>query len=115
MGRSLAVVAVVALLALPLSACGDDDEDALTGATETTQSTTGSGAGGGITTAGDFLDASVPDQAKAVKAEVAANPDCQGVDPKTGGEFQVAVAIDAASAPGDTQLSEIVGGQCSEN
>ena len=70
---------------------------------------------GGITTAGDFLDASVPDQAKAVKAEVAANPDCQGVDPKAGGEFQVAVAIDAASAPGDTQLSEIVGGQCSEN
>ena len=114
MGRLLAVVAVVALLALPLNACGDDDEDALTGATET-QSTTGSGAGGGITTAGDFLEASVPDQVKAVKTEVAANSDCQGVDPKAGGEFQVAVAIDAASAPSDTPLSEIVGGQCSEN
>ena len=67
------------------------------------------------TTAGDFLEASVPDQVKAVKTEVAANPDCQGIDPKAGGEFQVAVAIDAASAPSDTPLSEIVGGQCSEN
>ena len=114
MGRPLAVVAVVALLALPLTGCGDEDEDALTGATET-QSTTGSGAGGGITTAGDFLEASLPDQVKAVEAEVAANPDCQGVDPKAGGEYQVAVAIDAASAPPDTQLSEIVGGQCTEN
>ena len=46
---------------------------------------------------------------------LAANSDCQGVDPKAGGEFQVAVAIDAASAPSDTPLSEIVGGQCSEN
>ena len=46
---------------------------------------------------------------------LAANPDCQGIDPKAGGEFQVAVAIDAASAPSDTPLSEIVGGQCSEN
>jgi hypothetical protein len=42
-------------------------------------------------------------------------PECQGVDAKAGGEFQVAVAIDAASASGDTQLSELVGGQCSEN
>ena len=57
----------------------------------------------------------IPDQVKAVQDAVSANPECKGVDAKAGGEFQVAVAIDAASASSDTPLTEVVGGQCSEN
>lgn len=115
MRRLLSLTAVLALIALPLAACGDDDEETLTGATETTETTSGSGASGGVATAGDYLDASSADQVKAVQDAVAANSDCKGVDTKSRGEFQSLVATDAASAPADTPLSEIVSGQCTEN
>ena len=115
MRRLLCVSAVLALLAAPVASCGDDDDETLTGATEATETSSGSASGSGISTAGDFLDASIPDQVKAVQDAVSANPDCKGVDAKAGGEFQVAVAIDAASASSDMPLTEVVGGQCSEN
>ncbi len=115
MKRLLSVTAVLALLSLSFAACGDDNEETLTGAADTTNSS-GSTAKGGIATAGAFLDASIPDQVSAVgEAVSAAGSTCKGVDTKAGGDFQVAVATDAASAPPDTPLSEIVSGQCSEN
>jgi hypothetical protein len=110
--RLLSLTAVLALLSLSFAACGDDDQETLTGTT----SSSGSSASGGITTAGAFLDASSSDQESAVEDAVsAAGSVCNGVDTKAHGEFQNGVAIDAASASPDTPLSQIVSGQCAEN
>ena len=102
-----------ALLALALAAWGGDDE--------TTSSTTGAsvkwgarGATGGSSelTASEFIAASIPDQLDAVQQAVDDNPTCDGVDAAPGGDFQVGVAIDAASANPDTPISQIVADRC---
>ena len=100
------------LLALSFVACGggDDSTSATTGASGTSgaQGSTG----GSELTSSEFIDASLPDEIKAVEEAVEANPDCSGVDPKPGEDFQVNVAIDAASAPPDTPISEVVADNC---
>lgn len=113
--RRLTIISAATALVITLGACGGDDEEpqATTGATGVT------GADGifasEIETAGDYMDASIPDQGEAVQALAEADSDCEGVDTKLGGDFQVAVAIDAASAPPDTALAEVVSGQCNES
>jgi hypothetical protein len=65
-------------------------------------------------TADDYIAASIPDQVEAVQDAVAADSACEGVDAQPGGDFQVDVAIAAASAEPDTPLSEVVSDQCAE-
>jgi hypothetical protein len=114
MRRLPSLIAVLALLSLSFAACGDDDDETTTaGATGTTGAQDGSS--GSDLTAEEFIAASIPDEVEAVQELVAADPACEGVDAQAGGDFQVAVAIDAASAPPDTPLSEVVSGQCEEN
>jgi ABC-type glycerol-3-phosphate transport system substrate-binding protein len=102
---------LLVLLALGLTACGGDDE---------TATTTGAS---GITgaqepatdaeiTAGDFMDASIPDQIQAVQEAAEANPECADADTAAGSDFQVGVAIDAASVDPQTPLAEIVADNC---
>ncbi len=101
----------IALIALTLAACGDD---------ETTSSTIAgasgaSGAQGAAVadlTAREFIDASIPDQLEAATQAAEDNPECADVDTAAGGDFQVAVAIDAASASAGTPISEIVAENC---
>ena len=109
--RTAAVLAAV-VTALTLAACGGD---------ETTPSTTAgaSGATGPQSTAGspdltaeEYLAASIPDQLLAVEQAVEDNQECSGVDTAPGGDFQVSVAIDAASADPDQPLAEIVAENC---
>ena len=109
MRRLLPLLAV--LLALGLAACGGDDEStSTTGATGTT------GAqglpGGAELTADEFIEASIPDQIEAVAQAAEDNPDCAKVDTAPGSDFQVSVAIDAASADPDRPISEIVADNC---
>ena len=100
------------LLAVAFAACGGDDE--------TTSSTTGASgtsgaqgsAGSSELTASAFIAASIPDQIDAVQQAVDDNPDCSGVDASPGSDFQVNVAIDAASADPDTPISEVVADSC---
>jgi len=110
MRRLLALAATT--LALSLSACGGDDSST----TATTGASGASGAagatGGTDMTASEFIDASIPDEIEAVQSAVDANPQCAGVDAKPGGDFQVNVAIDAASADPDTPISEVVADNC---
>ena len=61
---------------------------------------------------GEFIDASIPDQLVAATRAAEANPDCADVDTAAGGDFQVAVAIDAAGASAGTPISEIVADNC---
>jgi hypothetical protein len=112
MRRLLAVTAVFVLLSF--TACGgDDDEEAATiGATGATGAQ-GVSAGTDLT-AEEYIAASIPDQVEAVKDAVAADSACEGVDAEAGGDFQVDVAIDAASTEPDTPLSEVVADQCAE-
>jgi hypothetical protein len=113
--RRLTIIAIAALLTF--AACGDDEEEPATGPTGTAGATgvEGASAPGGLATAGDYMDASIPDQGEAVQEIAEADPGCEGIDTKLGGDFQVSVAIDAASASPDTPLSEIVNSQCAEN
>ena len=114
--RRLTILSIGALLTL--GACGGDDEEpATTGATGAAGATGAQGqtAVGGIATAGDYMDASIPDQGEAVQELAETDPECEGVDTKLGGDFQVAVAIDAASVSAETPLAEIVSGQCNES
>jgi hypothetical protein len=113
--RRLTILCIGALLTL--SACGGDDDEPATGATGAVgpTGTEGPATTGGIATAGDYMDASIPDQGEAAQELAEADPDCEGVDTQLGGDFQVAVAIDAASASAETSLAEIVNGQCNEN
>jgi hypothetical protein len=101
----------IALIALSLAACGDDETTSSTiaGASGT------SGAQGAAVAAlsvGEFIDASIPAQLEAATQAAEANPDCAEVDTAAGGDFQVAVAIDAASASAGTPISEIVADNC---
>ena len=101
----------LALLALGLAACGGDDETATTtgasGITGAQEPATGT-----ETTAGDFMDASIPDQIQAVQEAADANPECAAADTAAGSDFQVGVAIDAAGVDPQTPLAEIVADNC---
>lgn len=100
---------VAVLIAVAFTACGGDDETTSTGASGA------SGAQGPVSadlTASAFINASIPDQIDAVQQAVDDNPDCRSVDASPGGDFQVNVAIDAASADPDTPITEVVAGNC---
>ena len=128
-GRLTALLAAAVVAAsLGLAACGgDDDEDTTTAATiaTTTTETGATGAtGSDDTTSGDatyditteeFVAASLPDQVQAVQDYVAdASDECGGVDDKPGSDFQVAVAIAAASAEPETPLADVILAECEE-
>jgi hypothetical protein len=107
--RLIPVTAV--LIALGFAACGGGDETS--SPTPVTAGATGAqGATGPELTASEFVQASIPDEIEAVKQAVADNPDCAGADTAPGSDFQVSVAIDAASAEPDTPISEIVADNC---
>ena len=108
MPRLISVTAVLALVSF--GACGGDDEEPATGASGTTGLQDVSSASG--LSANEFIDASIPDQLSEVEDAVAADPGCADVQVKPGGDFQVGVSIDAAQAPPDTPLSEIVAARC---
>ena len=108
MRRLISLTAVLALLSF--GACGDGGDTAPAETTGTTGAQDASS--GSDLTAKEFIDASIPDQAKEVQDLVDANPDCSGVDTKPGSSFQVGVAINAAQASPNTPLSEIVADQC---
>ncbi len=99
------ICAPAVVLALGLAACGGDDET-------TTASGTQGAASGGEMTAGEFIDASIPDEVAAVQEAAEAAPECSGANTDAGSDFQVQVAIDAAQADADTPLSEIVAEAC---
>jgi hypothetical protein len=123
------LAAAVVAAAIALAACGgDDDED--TAATEPTTATTTAGAtgptgaeddaaaGDGASydiTASEFIESSLPDQVKAVQDYVEDSPDeCGNVDTKGGSDFQVAVAINAATAEPDTPLADVILRECEQ-
>ena len=109
MRRLIPLTAV--LLALGFAACGGGDDTS-----STTSGTSGASGAQGSTssemTASEFIDASIPAEINAVKQAVEANPDCASADTSPGSDFQVGVAIDAASADPDTPISEIVADNC---
>jgi hypothetical protein len=118
-----ALVAALAALALALAACGGDDDDEPTATTPTitagaTGATGAEGAPEGAAydiTSQEYLDAAIPDQAKAVEDYVADNPEeCGDADPEPGGDFQVGVAIAAAQASPDTPLTDVISEECQE-
>src|SRR5688500_11290338 len=126
-GRLTALLAAAVVAAsLGLAACGgDDDEDTTTAATiaTTTTETGATGAtGSDDTTSGDatyditteeFVAASLPDQVQAVQDYVAdAADECGGDDDKPGSDFQVNVAIAAASAEPQTPLADVILAEC---
>jgi ABC-type glycerol-3-phosphate transport system substrate-binding protein len=114
-----AIAAITIVVALALSACGGDDDEETTpttpaGATGATGAEDTKGASYDIT-AGEFIQASIPDQIKAVQDFVADNPDvCGNVDPKPGDNFMQGVAIAAASGDTETPLSEVITQECEQ-
>ena len=100
--------ASIALLAgaLALAGCGGGDDT--TTADETQDSSAPE------QTAGQYVDASLPDEIKLVKQLAAANPDaCSGID--AGKEsFIESVSISAATVAPDTPMSEVVADACAE-
>lgn len=111
MRRLISLTAVLALLSF--GACGGGDETTTDTGASGTSGAQDVSPGDGMS-AGDFIDASLPDQAAEVETLVIDDPDCQDVNTKPGGQFQVAVAITAAQASPDTPLSEIVADQCGQ-
>ena len=115
--RRIAVTTAV-LAALALASCGDDDETTTTVTTSGASGASGASGETGSTsgsdmTAGEFIDASLPDEIKAVEDIVAANPDdCSGVDPKPGEDFQVSVSVNAAQVSPDSSLEDVVLDEC---
>jgi hypothetical protein len=109
--RRLIPLATV-LLALGFAACGGDDETSSSSTTTPAGATGTQGTGGGEMTASEFIAASIPDEIDAVTQAAEANPDCASADTSAGSDFQVAVAIDAASADPDTPISEVVAQNC---
>ena len=128
--RPAAILAAALVAAsLALAACGgDDDEDTTSAATTSTTTSGATGAtgatgsddstSGGATydiSAGDFIAASLPDQIKAVQDYVADSPDeCGDVDTEGGSDFQVAIAINAATAEPDTPLADVILEECEQ-
>ena len=117
------IAAALVAASLALAACGGDDEDTTSAPATATTTSGATGATGSedITsgdatydiTAGEFIDASLPDQVKAVQDYVDSAPDeCGGVDAKAGGDFQVAVAISAASADPEEPLPDVILAEC---
>ena len=111
MRRLLCLPIVLALLAF--AGCGGDDSSTSSAGGSDTTSTQTASSGGGMT-AKEFIDASIPDQANAVKQLAGDNPDCADADVSPGSDFQVGVAISAAQASPDTPLSDVVAGQCGQ-
>jgi hypothetical protein len=120
-----ALSAALVALALALAACGGDDDDETTatptttaGATGATGATGAEGAPEGAAydiTAQEYLDASIPDQIKAMKEFVEDNPDeCEGQDAEGGGNFPQGVGIAAATVEPDTPMSEVILQECTE-
>ncbi len=106
--RCLALPATLATV-LIFAACGGGDDSS----TSTTGASGASGAQGDTgMTASEFIAASIPDQLEAVQGIVDATPACAGVDDAAGGDFQVNVAIDAASSTPETPIDEIVADNC---
>lgn len=105
---------VITAAALALSACGGDDDEPETGASGPTGATGAQGVAtsSGIATAGDYLEASIPEQGEAVQELADAEPACEGVNAKLGGDLQVGVAIAAASAEPATELAGLVASEC---
>jgi hypothetical protein len=101
----------VAVLALLLPGCGGGDETSTTVGASGTSGAQGSTGAGGMT-AGEFIDASIPDEVAAVEEAADANPACAGTNTDAGSDFQVSVAIDVAKADPDTPISEIVADNC---
>ena len=120
------LASALAAAVLALAACGgDDDEDTTSAATTATTTSGATGAtgadaadGSGASydiTAEEFIAASLPDQVQAVQDYVAdASDECGGVDDKPGSDFQVAVAIAAASAEPETPLADVILAECEE-
>jgi hypothetical protein len=108
--RSLASITAV-LFALTFAACGGGDDTSST-ATGTSGATGAQGPSTSEMTASEFIDASIPDEIDAVAQAAEDNSACADADTSAGSDFQVAVAIDAASAPPDTPISEIVADNC---
>jgi hypothetical protein len=121
-----ALIAALVALALALAACGGDDDDETTTTTPTTTAgTTGAtgatgaeGAPEGAAydiTAQEYLDASIPDQIKAMQEFVEDNPDeCEGQNAEGGGNFPQGVGIAAATVEPDTPMSEVILQECTE-
>jgi ABC-type glycerol-3-phosphate transport system substrate-binding protein len=115
--RAIAGITIAAALAL--GACGGDDDDTTVptttaGATGATGAQDSDGATYDIT-AGEFIQASIPDQIEAVEDFIADNPDtCANVDPKPGDNFMQGVAIAAASGDTGAPLSEIITQECEQ-
>ncbi len=112
MRRLLSLTAVLGLLAF--GACGGDDEAESNGGASGAIGSQGSSSGDFMTTK-QFIDAAIPDQVDEVKTIVGITPECAGVDPSPGSDFQVAVAINAAQASPNTSLEEIVADQCARD
>ena len=116
MRRAIAGITIAAALAL--GACGGDDDTTVPTMTAGATGATGAQDGAGATydiTAGEFIQASIPDQIKAVQDFVADNPDaCANVDPKPGDNFMQGVAIAAASGDTGAPLSEIITQECEQ-
>ena len=109
----VAVSLFAVLLALVFAACGGGDDSSTTATTGASGASGAEGSTGGTEmTASEFIDASIPDEIDAVQQAVDANPDCSGADASPGSDFQVSVAIDAASAAPDTPISEVVADNC---
>jgi hypothetical protein len=127
MPRRITALLAAALMAvgLGLAACGGDDDEDTTSAVTTATTTptgatgatgagdTGTGSASYDVTSEEFVAASLPDQVQAVQDYVADAPDeCGGIDAKPGSDFQVAVAIAAASAEPDTPLPDVILAEC---
>src|SRR4051794_6600762 len=108
------IALICLLLALSLTACGGGDDS--TTATPTAGASGASGAEGSTgdtsMTAQEFVAAPIPDEIAAVQAAAEADPACDGQDTSPGSDFQVQVAIDAASGDPDTPISEVVSNAC---
>jgi hypothetical protein len=110
MRQLLTVLSLTAALAF--AACGDDEEEpATTGATGATGIE--GAASGGIATAGEYLEASLPDEVEAIEDTASGESACEGVDFEKG-NFQVGVAISAAQVDPETPFPELVATECEE-
>jgi hypothetical protein len=104
--------AIAVLFTFALAACGGDDEADSTTAAGATGTAGAESSASSEMTASEFVAASIPDEIEAVTEAAEANSECANADTAPGSDFQVAVAIDAAQAPPDTPISEVVADNC---